>query len=104
MHPTEVYGFDPIDVKLSEIIDLMKEKRGENILIRFFYEDYVYDAGVSTKNGVSQFYLDDEIYPSMFTFLSGACIEGVLVSDFRDFVKVLAVNDEDPADFFKNPL
>lgn len=100
MHPTEVYGFDPIDVKLSEVIDLMKKSRGENILIRFFYEDYVYDAGVRTVNGRSDFYLDEDIYPSMFTFMSGACIEGVLVSDFKDSVKVLAVNDKDPVDFF----
>lgn len=53
-----------------------------------------------TENGVSSFYLDEDIYPSMLGFVSGACVEGVLVSDFKDSVKVLAVNDENPADFF----
>lgn len=100
MHPTEIYGFEPIEVKMAEVINLMKKSRAENILIRFFYEDYVYDAGVRTQDGRSAFYLDDDIYPSMFAFLSGACVEGVLVSDFKDSVKVLAVNDKDPVDFF----
>lgn len=100
MGPFDVYDFDPVGVKMSDIIAFMRKKRGENVLIRFFYADYVYDAGVRTENGVSSFYLDEDIYPSMLGFVSGACVEGVLVSDFKDSVKVLAVNDENPADFF----
>lgn len=100
MGPLDVYDFEPIEVKMSDIIEFMRKKRGENVLIRFFYENYVYDAGVHTENGVSSFYLDDDTYPSMLGFVSGACVEGVLVSDFKDSVKVLAVNNENPADFF----
>ena len=100
MNPFEVYKFDALEVKMQDIIALMRKSRGDNILIRFFYEDYVYDAGVVTENGVSRFYLDGDVYPSMFTFASGACVEGVLVSDFKDSVKVLAVNDKNPKEFF----
>lgn len=104
MNPFEVYDFEPIEVKMSDIINLMRKSRGTNVLIRFFYESYVYDAGVRTENSISKFYLDDDLYPSMLGFVSGACIEGVLVSDFKDSVKVLAVNNENPADFFENLL
>lgn len=100
MEALGIYPFDPVDAKLSEVIELMKKNRGGNILIRFFYEGYVYDAGVHTENGSSGFFLDDQLYPGMFAFLSSACIEGVLVSDFTDKVKVLAVNNENPSDFF----
>lgn len=100
MNPFEVYKFDPLEVNMQDIIALMRKSRGDNVLIRFFYENYVYDAGVATENGVSKFYLDEDVYPSMFTFVSGACVEGVLVSDFKDSVKVLAVNDKNPREFF----
>ncbi len=104
MNPFEVYNFEPVEVKMQDIMALMRKSRGKNILIRFFYENYVYDIGVHTENNISKFYLDNDIYPSMLGFASGACIEGVLVSDFNDSVKVLAVNNENPADFFENVL
>ncbi|MBQ8687173.1 MAG: hypothetical protein IJ512_01335 [Ruminococcus sp.] len=99
MHPFTVYDWDPLPCKTSALTDLMRKNRGQNLLVRFFYEDYVYDAGVHTENGSSVFYLDDDSYPSMLGFCSGACIEGVLISDFSDVVQVLSVNEKDPREF-----
>jgi hypothetical protein len=96
MNPLEVYAWDPVPCKASVLIDLMRKHRGKNLLVRFFYADYVYDTGVHTENGTSVFYLDDDRYPSMLGFCSGACIEGVLISDFQDEVQVLSIDEKDP--------
>ncbi|MGN0592744.1 MAG: hypothetical protein ACI4JQ_05830 [Ruminococcus sp.] len=99
MHPFDVYDWEPVPCKTTSLMDLMRKHRGQNLLIRFFYEGYVYDMGVRTENGSSVFYLDDDGYPSMLGFCSGACIEGVLISDFRDELQVLSINEQNPREF-----
>lgn len=96
MHPFEVYDWEPMPCRTATLTELMRKNRGQNLVIRFFYEDFVYDAGVHTENGTSVFYLDEDRYPSMLGFCSGACIEGVLISDFTDVVQVLCINEKDP--------
>ncbi len=99
MNPFDVYAWDAVPCTASALIDLMRRSRGQNLLVRFFYEDYVYDAGVRTENGCSEFFLDDDRYPSMLGFCSGACIEGVLISDFADSLQVLSINEQNPESF-----
>lgn len=76
------------EVTMNEILSMLSAARGSDLHLRFIYETYIYDAGVRTENGVSEFYFDDESYPSMLSFKSNVCVEGVAVCDFKDKLRL----------------
>lgn len=72
------------EVSMDEILSMLTKARGSECHLRFVYEGYIYETGVRTVNGRSIFYFDDDEYPSMLSFKSSVCVEGVSVCDFKD--------------------
>ncbi len=78
--------------EITELLSMLEAAKGKGTDIKFVYENVIYETGVRTESGRNYFYFDDEEYPSMLSYKSNVCIEGVSVCEFRDSIAIIEEN------------
>lgn len=99
----EMLSFDwaSVHVTPNELIALLRKSRSEKLDVLFHFEQNIYHAGVNPENTREPFYFEDTTYPSMFTLISSATVEGgYLLTDLPGKLDILSVNNAAPAECF----